>query len=64
MEGYIAQSLTLTEKVTNWGDWIYYIGVGIGVIVVLIILIKVVNKYKGQGKNPAQKMEFQLGGQG
>lgn len=64
VEGYTAQSITLTEKQTNTADILWIIGIIVGIIVVLILVVAIVKRTRGDStKSPTRKMEFQLGGE-
>lgn len=66
INGYLAQTITLNEKATNWSSVLWIFGIIIAIIVVLILVVAVMKKVKGSsgGGQPQQKMEFQLGGEG
>lgn len=63
VEGYIEQTITLTEKTVNASNVLWGIGIAIGVIVILFLIGAVVKKKRGSGK-PPQQMEFQVGSPG
>lgn len=60
-EGYIAQTITLSEKTTNLATVGYVVLIIIAILVVLILVVAVLRKVGGRGSKPQQKMEFQLG---
>ncbi len=62
VEGYIEQTITLTEKTTNWTNILWGIGIAIGVIVILFLIGAVIKKKRGMGSGkPPQQMEIQMG---
>ena len=63
VEGYLAQTITLSEKTTNFPKILVWVLGAIMVLVFLVVVVAVIRKRRGYsgGEKPPQQMEVQLG---